>query len=81
MQGYHGLIMTESSEQACSDDPYEGAVGFAMYTGDTYVGMIFAWPNGSLEQFIGVVLPASGGLLDTGAQHGVIGRPSLKRLS
>ena len=33
-----------------------------------------------VKEFIGLVLPASGGLLDTGAQHGVIGKPSLERL-
>ena len=32
------------------------------------------------DTFVGMTLPASGGLLDTGAQHGVVGKPHFDRL-
>ena len=85
MQGnyYTRALTDETPTVVDSAGPgYEYASGFAMYTGDqclpTEPPQARVWTV--VREFIGLVLPASGGLLDTGAQHGVIGKPSLERL-
>ena len=60
--------------------------GFALYTAIhesaccclSGMGTYTVWTQ--FGSFVGMTLPASGGLLDTGAQHGVVGKPHLERL-
>ena len=40
-----------------------------------FIGMVY-----TIEAYIGIIIPGNKGLLDTGAQHGVIGLPALNRL-
>ena len=47
--------------------------------GETFLYTVFVYPQG-LEAFIGVVVTPGYALLDTGAQHGVIGKPEYEAL-
>ena len=85
MAGLNGLVVTSSSAETTLVGATEGLPqpSFVMYiarnpTGhmNSFVGAIF-----TIEaSFIGLMVPPRFGILDTGAQHGVIGTPALELL-
>ena len=73
----------ETETPASADDaPTYEPNAFALYTATQEsmcccFGAYTIWTQ--YESFVGMTLPASGGLLDTGAQHGVVGKPHFDR--